>query len=98
MKRDRTIDLRAPLGPDALKHLVNIGPNLREELEAAGIHDAAALRKIGAVEAFKRTKHRKAEPRGAEVQRLLRLQGAILGKQWSLIDEATQKRLCKEAG
>jgi DNA transformation protein len=80
---------------DELTDLPNIGEKLAAELHAAGIKDAAELRRLGSVEAALRVD--KGE-RDACRSLLYALEGAIRGVRWHSIPKEERDALCDEYG
>ena len=79
-----------------LARLRNLGPASSAWLVAAGIGTEAELRRIGAVEAFRRV----AFHRGGDVSAnlLYALEGALRDVRWDRLPAAERARLRREAG
>ncbi|HEV8388724.1 MAG TPA: TfoX/Sxy family protein [Dongiaceae bacterium] len=74
-----------------LMDLKNIGPASIRQLRDVGIEDEAALRKLGALAAYRRLKH--AFPREVSLVMLYALQGALLGCHWNNLPPGEKERL-----
>ena len=74
-----------------LIRLKNIGPASVRQLREAGIEDEAALRKLGAIAAYRRLKH--AFPREVSVVMLYALEGALRGRHWNQLPPGVMQRL-----
>jgi DNA transformation protein len=74
----------------ALAALRNLGPASARMLAEAGIRSVAALRKAGAVEAFRRVRH--AVPR-VSLNLLWALEGALTDRAWQDIARTDRTRL-----
>ncbi len=72
-----------------LSNLVNIGPKMEELLISAGIHDAEALKELGAVKAAYQVRKKHPE---SEI-RLASLEGALRGTRWHNITEEERSQL-----
>lgn len=75
---------------NTLAALPNLGPKSAQALAAAGITDLATLRRIGAVEAFVRT--RRAAP-GVSLNLLWALEAALSGTHWQQVARSERTRL-----
>ena len=73
--------LWSPLMASDLIRLKNIGPASVRQLREVGIEDEAALRKLGAIAAYRRLKH--AFPREVSLVMLYALEGALRGCHWN---------------
>ena len=71
--------------------LLNLGPVTARRLAQVGIADEAALRKIGAVAAYRRVKH--AFPREASLVLLYALEGALTDTPWLELSDQAKSRL-----
>ncbi|MBM3585051.1 MAG: competence protein TfoX [Alphaproteobacteria bacterium] len=78
-----------------LAHLRNIGPETARRLVALGIADEAALRRVGAVEAYRRLKA--ADPRHTSLNALWALAGALLPLPWTRLPADLKETLRAEA-
>ncbi len=78
-----------------LVRLRNIGPETARRLEAVGIEDAATLRVVGAVEAYRRLAA--ADPRHTTRNALWALAGALLDIPWNRLPVALKDALLAEA-
>jgi DNA transformation protein len=76
---------------DDLTSLKNIGPASARQLREVDIADAAALRKLGAVAAYRRLKH--AFPRQVGLLMLYALEGALRDCHWNSLPEGVKDRL-----
>ncbi len=81
---------------DDLTTLQNIGPVSARQLREVDIPDAAALRALGAVAAYRRLKH--AFPRQASLNMLYALEGALRGCPWNRLPPGVKERLRAMAG
>jgi DNA transformation protein len=81
--------------PSELAALRNLGPVSAGWLEAAGIRSAAELRRLGAVEAFRRV----AFHRGGDVSAnlLYALEGALRGVRWDRLPREEREALKRRA-
>lgn len=70
---------QAPLAPEAIASLPNLGPKSQDMLAAAGIADLAELRALGSVAAYARVK---AVQPSASLNLLWALEGALTGARW----------------
>jgi hypothetical protein len=73
-----------------LTTLKNIGPASASQLRDVGI-DAAALRKIGALDAYRRLKH--AFPRHVSLLMLYALEGPLRDCHWNRLPPGIKERL-----
>lgn len=80
----------------SLHLLLNLGPVTARRLREVGIDDEAALRRYGAVAAYRRVKH--AFPRETSLVLLYALHGAITGTPWTALPETVRANLRREAG
>lgn len=71
--------------------LKNIGPASVRQLQEVGIEDAAALRKLGAILAYRRLKH--AFPREVSLVMLYALEGALRGCHWNQLPPGVKEKL-----
>jgi DNA transformation protein len=78
-----------------LIELKNIGPASVRQLRAVGIADAAALRKLGAIAAYRRLKH--AFPREVSLNMLYALEGALRGCPWNRLPPGVKETLKRAA-
>lgn len=76
---------------DDLQRLKNIGPASIRQLRDVGIEDAATLRKLGALAAYRRLKH--AFPREISLVMLYALEGALRDCHWNLLPPGVKERL-----
>jgi DNA transformation protein len=74
-----------------LMRLKNIGPASVRQLCEVGIEDAAALRRLGALAAYRRLKH--AFPRQVSLVMLYALEGALRDCHWNHLPPAVKERL-----
>ncbi len=74
-----------------LLRLKNIGPASVRQLQEVGIEDAATLRKIGALAAYRRLKH--AFPREVSLVMLYALEGALRGCHWNQLPPGVKEKL-----
>ena len=74
-----------------LIRLKNIGPASVRQLRDVGIEDEAALRKLGAIAAYRRLKH--AFPREVSVVMLYALEGALRGCHWNRLPPGVKEKL-----
>lgn len=81
---------------DDLTALKNIGPASARQLREVGIADAAALRKLGAVAAYRRLKH--AFPRQVSLVMLYALEGALRDCHWNRLPDGVKDSLKPAAG
>ncbi|HEY1382046.1 MAG TPA: TfoX/Sxy family protein [Dongiaceae bacterium] len=82
--------------PADLLRLKNIGPVSVRQLREVGIEDAAALRKLGALAAYRRLKH--AFPREVSLNMLYALEGALRGCHWNCLPPGVKEKLLAAAG
>jgi DNA transformation protein and related proteins len=86
-----------PVSTSPLVRMRNLGPACAAWLEAAGIHSEAEIRRLGAVETFRRV----AFSRSGDVSMNLRyaLEGAIRGVRWDHLsrEERVALRAAAEA-
>jgi DNA transformation protein len=71
--------------------LKNIGPASIRQLREVGIEDAAALRRLGAIAAYRRLKH--AFPREVSLVMLYALEGALRGCHWNRLLPGIKEKL-----
>jgi len=76
---------------DDLMRLKNIGPASARQLREIGIDDAAALRRLGALDAYRRLKH--AFPREISLNMLYALEGALRNCHWNHLPPDVKERL-----
>jgi DNA transformation protein and related proteins len=76
---------------DDLLRLKNIGPASVRQLRDVGIEDEAALRKLGALDAYRRLKH--AFPRHVSLVMLYALEGALRGCHWNHLPPGVKDKL-----
>jgi DNA transformation protein len=81
---------------DAVAKLPSLGPVTAMRLAEVGITTPAALRKIGAVAAYKKLRFRFG--RDVTLNALYGLEAAVRNIDWRLIDQAEKARLRHEAG
>jgi DNA transformation protein and related proteins len=74
-----------------LLRLKNIGPASVRQLREVGIEDIAALRKLGALAAYRRLKH--AFPREISLVMLYALEGALRDCHWNRLPPGVKERL-----
>jgi len=74
-----------------LLRLKNIGPASVRQLRDVGIEDEAALRKLGALAAYRRLKH--AFPREVSLVMLYALEGALTGCHWNHLPPGVKGKL-----
>lgn len=74
-----------------LVRLKNIGPASVRQLREVGIEDEAALRKLGAIAAYRRLKH--AFPRKVSLVMLYALEGALRGCHWNQLPPGVKAKL-----
>ena len=74
-----------------LLRLKNIGPASVRQLREVGIEDAAALRQLGALAAYRRLKH--AFPRAVSLVMLYALEGALRDCHWNHLPPGVKERL-----
>ena len=74
-----------------LSDLKNIGPASVRQLREVGITTPAALRRMGAVAAYRRLKH--AFPREVSLVMLYALEGAIRGCHWNRLPPGVKESL-----
>lgn len=77
-----------------LNQLRNLGAATVNILRAIGVHSPSDLRRLGAVETYRRIK-----ARGIKVSRamLYALEGALQDVPWKQLDPSTKERLVQEA-
>lgn len=78
-----------------LTGLKNIGPVSARQLREVGIDSAAALRRIGALDAYRRLKH--AFPREISLVMLYALEGALRDCHWNRLPPGVKDRLKRAA-
>lgn len=76
---------------DDLLRLKNIGPATVRQLRDVGIESAAALRRLGALAAYRRLKH--AFPREVSLVMLYALEGALRGCHWNRLPPGVKEKL-----
>lgn len=76
---------------DDLLRLKNIGPATIRQLRDVGIADEAALRRLGALDAYRRLKH--AFPRHTSLVMLYALEGALRGCHWNHLPPGVKDKL-----
>lgn len=81
---------------DDLTSLQNIGPVSARQLREVDIPDAKALRRLGALAAYRRLKH--AFPRQVSLNMLYALEGALRGCPWNRLPPGIKERLKAKAG
>ena len=74
-----------------LMRLKNIGPASVRQLREVGIDDAATLRRLGALAAYRRLKH--AFPREISLVMLYALEGALRDCHWNHLPPGVKERL-----
>lgn len=74
-----------------LIELKNIGPASVRQLREVGVADAAALRKLGAIAAYRRLKH--AFPREVSLNMLYALEGALRACPWNRLPPGVREKL-----
>ncbi len=74
-----------------LIELKNIGPASVRQLREVGIADAAALRRLGAIAAYRRLKH--AFPREVSLTMLYALEGALRDCHWNRLPPGVKDAL-----
>jgi DNA transformation protein len=79
----------------ALSHLRNVGPETARRLTALGVADEAALRRVGAVQAYRLLKS--ADPRHTTLNALWALAGALLDLPWTHLPPDLKETLRAEA-
>jgi DNA transformation protein len=80
-----------PAMTNDLARLKNIGPASIRQLREVGIEDAAALRKLGALAAYRRLKH--AFPREVSLLMLYALEGALRDCHWNRLPPGVKDKL-----
>ena len=80
-----------PAMTNDLARLKNIGPASIRQLREVGIDDTAALRKLGALAAYRRLKH--AFPREVSLLMLYALEGALRDCHWNRLPPGVKERL-----
>ena len=80
-----------PAMTNDLARLKNIGPASIRQLREIGIEDAAALRKLGALAAYRRLKH--AFPREVSLLMLYALEGALRDCHWNRLPPGVKEKL-----
>ena len=83
--------LWSPIMASDLIRLKNIGPASIRQLREVGIDDTAALRKLGALAAYRRLKH--AFPREVTLVMLYALEGALRDCHWNRLPPGVKERL-----
>jgi DNA transformation protein len=71
--------------------LKNIGSASIRQLREIGIEDAAALRRLGVITAYRRLKH--AFPREVSLVMLYALEGALRGCHWNRLPPGVKEKL-----
>ncbi len=79
----------------ALTGLRNLGPATARRLVELGVADGAALRRLGAVAAYRRLKF--AYPRETSLVALYALHGALTDTDWRALPEDVKRDLREEA-
>jgi DNA transformation protein len=79
-----------------LSRLKNIGPVTVRQLREVGIESEAALRRLGAFDAYRRLKH--AFPREVSLVMLYALEGALRGCHWNRLPAGVKEKLRAAAG
>ena len=74
--------------------LPGIGPRTAEWLADVGIPTESDLRELGAVDAYRRLKHR--DPKHVSLNALWGLHAALAGIPWTAVDRETKERLLAE--
>lgn len=77
--------------PADLSRLKNIGPVSVRQLREVGIENAAVLRKLGALAAYRRLKY--AFPREVSLNMLYALEGALRGCHWNRLPAGVKEKL-----
>lgn len=77
-----------------IESMAGIGPATAGWLRDVGIETEADLRAIGAVDAYRRLKHR--DPKRVSLNALWGLHAAIAGIPWTVVDRATKDALLAE--
>lgn len=80
---------------DDLTTLKNIGPASASQLRDVGIETVAQLRKIGAIDTYRRLKH--AFPRHVSLLMLYALEGALRDCHWNRLPPGVKDRLKQAA-
>lgn len=78
-----------------LDKLLNLGPASAIRLREVGIPDEAALRRLGALGAYRRIKH--AFPRETTLVLLYALAGALADMPWAALSPAEREELKRRA-
>lgn len=86
-----SVSLWSPIMASDLIKLKNIGPASVRQLREVGIEDEAALRRLGAVAAYRRLKH--AFPREVSLVMLYALEGALRGCHWNQLPPGIKEKL-----
>lgn len=76
---------------DDLLRLKNIGPATVRQLRDVGIESTAALRRLGALAAYRRLKH--AFPGEVTLVMLYALEGALRGCHWNRLPPGVKEKL-----
>jgi hypothetical protein len=76
---------------DDLLRLKNLGPVSARQLREVGIEDAAALRRLGALDAYRRLKH--AFPREVSLTMLYALEGALRNCHWNHLPPGVKEKI-----
>lgn len=74
--------------------MLNLGPVSREWLHRAGIRSAGEIRKLGAVEVYRRVK--RVAGANPSLNLLYALEGAITDTPWSLVPQKRRDELRRE--
>jgi DNA transformation protein len=81
------------MSSDSLQQLQNLGPASIKMLQAAGIDDAAALRRLGSVGAFLAVQEAGQRP---TMNLLWALEGALREEHWAKLTEKVRVKLLKQ--
>lgn len=81
-------------GDDPLAAMRNLGPISAARLRAVGIDSPEELRRVGAVEAYRRLKE--GHPFDISLVFLYALHGAVTDTDWRQLNESTRARLRRE--
>lgn len=87
---------KAEPGTRPIGAMRGIGPKSAIWLTEIGITTEADLRALGAIEAYRRLKHR--DPRGVTLNMLWGLHAALEDMPWTAVDRETKDRLLAELG
>ncbi|GAA3123076.1 hypothetical protein GCM10010466_12490 [Planomonospora alba] len=77
-----------------ISDLRNLGPKSEEWLRRVGVHDAAALAGLGAVEAYRRLQD--ARVPGLSLNALWAMEGALTDTDWRLLPAERRRELLAE--